>query len=154
GLASWSVADLERYLRTGMSSRAGTFGPMNEVILNSLKLLTPADVHAMAVYVKSLSGPAYEGERVSPALVAAGASIYQDRCEKCPGAPGRGGFFSGPPLAGSAVVQAEDPVSLINTIIHGPTIAKGMSYGSWETMSSYGDVLDDAEVAAVSNFVR
>lgn len=154
GLGSWSVADLEKYFRTGVSSRAGTFGPMNEVIVNSLKWLTPADLHAMAVYVKSLQAEPYGGDRVPPELVAAGASIYKERCEKCHGASGRGGFFSGPPLAGSAVVQGEDPASLINIIIHGPSRAKGVSYGGWETMSAYGDVLDDSQVVAVSNFVR
>lgn len=154
GLGSWSVADLEKYLRTGVSSRAGAFGPMNDVIVNSLKLLTPGDLHAMAVYVKSLQAEPYGGDRVSPELVGAGAAIYKERCEKCHGASGRGGFFSGPPLAGSAVVQGEDPASLINIIIFGPSRAKGVSYGPWETMSGYGDVLDDSQVVAVSNFVR
>jgi mono/diheme cytochrome c family protein len=154
GLGSWSVTDLDKYLRTGMSARAGTFGPMNEVIVNSLKLLTPADVHAMAVYVKSLAGAPYAGPRVPADLVAAGAGIYKERCEKCHGASGRGGFFAGPPLAGSAVVQGEDPASLIDVILHGPTLAKGVSYGSWESMLEYADVLSDAEIAAVSNFVR
>src|SRR5262249_29612671 len=106
------------------------------------------------VYIKSLEAKPYEGERVSADLVAAGASIYKDRCEKCHGSSGRGGFFNGPPVAGSAVVQGEDPASLINIIIHGPTMPQGLKYGGWETMSSYGDVLTDPEVVAVSNFMR
>ena len=154
GLGSWSVADLARYFQTGVSSRAGTFGPMNEVIVNSLKLLTPADLHAMAVYVKALEGPAYTAELVSPELVAAGASLYKDRCEKCHGSAGRGGFFSGPPLAGSAVVQGEDPASLINIIVYGPTLPKSVSFGAWETMPAYADILDDSQIAALSNFLR
>jgi alcohol dehydrogenase (quinone), cytochrome c subunit len=154
GLGSWSVADLARYFQTGVSSRAGTFGPMNEVIVNSLKLLTPADLHAMAVYVKALEGPAYTAEMVTPELVAAGASLYKDRCEKCHGSSGRGGFFSGPPLAGSAVVQAEDPASLINVIVYGPTLPKSVSFGAWETMPAYADILDDSQIAALSDFLR
>ncbi len=154
GLGSWSAGDLEKYLRTGVSSRAGTFGPMNAVIVNSLKQLSPADVHAMAVYVKSLQSKEYEGERVPPDAVAAGQSIYKDRCEKCHGGSGRGGFFSGPPVAGSAVVQGEDPASLINIILRGPTTPQGISYGAWETMSGYADVLSDSQIAAVSNFMR
>lgn len=154
GLGSWSVAELEKYLRTGVSARAGTFGPMNEVIVRSLKLLTPADLHAISVYVKSLPGGSYDGDPVSPNLVSAGATIYKNRCEKCHGSSGRGGFFSGPPLAGSAVVQGEDAASLINVIIYGPSRATGVSYGGWETMNAYGDVLDDSQVAAVCNFVR
>lgn len=154
GLSSWSVADLAKYFQTGVSARAGTFGPMNEVIVNSLKQLAPADLHAMAVYVKSLQGPEYGGEIVAPEQVRAGASIYKDRCEKCHGASGRGGFFSGPPLTGSPVVQGTDPASLLNIIVHGPVAPKGIAFGGWETMQAYGDVLDDAQSAAVSNFVR
>ncbi len=154
GLASWSVSDLARYFQTGVSARAGTFGPMNEVIVNSLKQLTPADLHAMAVYVKGLPGPSYSGEGVPADRVAAGAPIYKDRCEKCHGSSGRGGFFSGPPLAGSAVVQGTDPASLLNIVIHGPVTPKGVSFGGWETMQAYGDVLDDAQIAAICDFLR
>jgi alcohol dehydrogenase (quinone), cytochrome c subunit len=154
GLGAWSATDIVKYLRTGFSGKGGTFGPMNEVIMNSTRHLTPEDLQAMAVYVKSLEGPAYDGEVVSPELAAQGAALYKKRCEKCHGDSGRGGFFSGPPLAGSAVVQAEDPSSLINIIIHGPTVPKDLKLGAWETMPSYGDVLSDAEVVALSNFLR
>lgn len=154
GLGAWSTADIEKYLGKGLSARAGTFGPMNEVILNSLKRLTPADLHAMAVYIKSLPGPPFTGEKVSGSLAAAGAAIYQERCQKCHGESGRGGFFSGPPVAGSAVVQGEDPASLINIILFGPATPKELSYGSWETMKPYADLLNDAQVAAVSNYLR
>jgi mono/diheme cytochrome c family protein len=51
-------------------------------------------------------------------------------------------------------VQGEDPISLINIVLYGPTLAKGVTYGSWESMSAYADVLTDAEIAAVSNYVR
>jgi alcohol dehydrogenase (quinone), cytochrome c subunit len=153
GLAAWSVEDLAKYLATGFSRRAGTFGPMNDVIVNSLKKLSADDVHAMAVYLKSL--PAQDtAESVTPEQVSAGASIYKDRCEKCHGSSGRGGLFSGPALAGSAVAQASDPASLINVIVYGPETPKDVSFGGWETMKPYADVLDDSQVAAVSNYVR
>jgi mono/diheme cytochrome c family protein len=154
GLAGWSVSDLEKYLQTGFSSRAGTFGPMNEVIVNSSKNMTPADVHAMAIYIKSLPAQEYNGDVVSPELTKAGEKIYRDRCAKCHAASGRGGMFSGPPLAGSAVVQAEDPASLINITLYGPETPKGVSMGAWESMQPYYDVLDDSQVAAVCNYVR
>jgi alcohol dehydrogenase (quinone), cytochrome c subunit len=154
GLGSWSVADLTKYFQSGFSAKGGTFGPMNEVIVNSLKHLTVEDLRAMAVYVKSLEGPAYSGEIVSPQLAAEGAELYKKRCEKCHGDSGRGGFFTGPPVAGSAVVQGEDPSSLINIILYGPSVPKDMKFGAWETMAAYGDVLDDAEVVALSNFMR
>ncbi len=154
GLGSWSVAELTQYLQTGVSARAGSFGPMNEVIVNSLKFLAPEDLHAMATYLKSLPARSYADETVSAAQLSEGAPIYKARCEKCHGRSGRGGLFSAPPLAGSAVVQAEDPASLINVILYGPLMAKELSYGEWETMPAYARILSDAQIQAVSNYLR
>jgi alcohol dehydrogenase (quinone), cytochrome c subunit len=154
GLGSWSVNDLAKYLQTGFSARGGTFGPMNEVIVNSLRKLSAADVRSMAVYLKSLPAQDYHGDSVSPQDAAAGEAIYKERCEECHSASGRGGMFSGPPLAGSSIVQVEDPASLINIILYGPETPKDISLGSWETMRSYGAILNDSQIAAVSNYVR
>ena len=154
GLGAWSVTELTQYLQTGVSSRAGSFGPMNEVIVNSLRLLSADDLHAMAVYLKSLPARSYTDEPVSSGLMSQGAPIYKARCEKCHGRSGRGGLFSGPPLAGSAVVQAQDPASLINIIVYGPEAPRAVSYGDWESMAAFGGVLDDAQIAAVCNYVR
>jgi alcohol dehydrogenase (quinone), cytochrome c subunit len=155
GLAAWSVDDLTRYLHKGVSRRAGTFGPMNEVVVNSTMKLSAEDVRAMAVYLKSLpAGGAYQGEPIAPELVSAGAEIYAERCEDCHAESGRGGMFGGPPLDGSAITQAEDPASLINILLHGPQTPKQVSFGQWETMKPYADVLSDEEIAAVANYVR
>lgn len=154
GLASWSREELSQYLHKGFSKRAGTFGPMNHVIVNSLMKLTPEDIDAMAVYLKSLPGREYSGPAIPEDLVAAGASIYEKRCEECHASSGRGGIFSGPPLAGSAIVQADDPASLINIIVYGPDMPEEVSYGLWESMKAYGEALSDEEIAAVSNYVR
>jgi mono/diheme cytochrome c family protein len=127
---------------------------MNEVIGNSTSKLTLEDARAMATYIKSLP----EGEEtqtpVTAEQAALGEAIYSDRCEKCHGSSGRGGMFSGPPLAGSAIVQSADPDSLINAILYGAVPPEGMKLGAWETMKPLGDVLSDAEIANVANFVR
>jgi mono/diheme cytochrome c family protein len=154
GLGSWSIAELTQYFQTGLSARAGTFGPMNEVIVNSLKLLAPEDLHAMAVYLKSLPARAYTNETVSAQQVSQGAPIYKARCEKCHARSGHGGVFGGPPLQGSAVAQAEDPASLINVILYGPNMPEQVSYGGWDNMPAYATALNDAQIAAVSNYVR
>lgn len=154
GLAAWSLSDLSRYLHTGFSLRAGTFGPMNEVIDKSLKDLSDADIHAMAVYLKSLPPVQSAASSVSEADVQAGARIYGDHCQECHMRSGRGGLFSAPPLAASAVVQAQDPASLINVILYGADEPKDLSFGGWQTMHPYKDVLSDTQIAAVSNFVR
>lgn len=154
GLAAWSEQELTQYLHKGFSPRGGTFGPMNEVIVNSLMKLTPEDVNAMAVYLKSLPASEYDGESVPPEQAKAGEAIYEERCEECHSSSGRGGIFSGPPLAGSAVAQSENPTSMINIMLYGADMPDEVSYGLWERMQGFGDVLDDSEIAAVANYVR
>ncbi len=154
GLASWPVDELKSYLKTGVSSVAGTFGPMNDVIVNSLSQLTDADVQAMAVYLKALPVQEQEGQPVTAEVAQAGKAIYEKRCSECHQSGGDGGLFAGPPLAGSVIVQTADPASLINVILYGPQTPKSVDYGAWETMKLYGDVLSDADVAAVSNYIR
>ena len=55
GLKAWRVEDIVGYLKTGHGERAGSFGPMNEVIVNSTSQMSDADLRAMAVYLKSLA---------------------------------------------------------------------------------------------------
>ncbi len=159
GLKIWSVDDLTKYLHTGFSLRGGSWGPMNEVVGNSTSKLTLEDARAMATYIKSLpvKSPPEGGETQTPVTAeqaALGQAIYHDRCEKCHGASGRGGMFSGPPLAGSAIVQSADPDSLINSVLYGAIPAEGMKLGAWETMKPYADVLSDTDIANVANYVR
>lgn len=63
-------------------------------------------------------------------------------------------MFSGPPLAGSAIVQSDNPASLINVILYGADVPPGVQTGSWETMKPYREVLDDAGIASLANFLR
>jgi alcohol dehydrogenase (quinone), cytochrome c subunit len=155
GLKEWTVAGLTKYLHTGFSPRAGSFGPMNEVIANSTSQLTAEDAQAMATYIKSLpAGGEADTRLVDAQALKAGEGIYHDRCAKCHGDSGRGGMFQGPPLFASAVVRASNPASLINAILYGAIPPNGIKLGGWETMKPYADVLSDAEVAAVASYVR
>ena len=156
GLGAWSVDDIAAYLNKGFAPRhAGTWGPMTEVIVNSMRHLSTEDTKAMAVYIKSL--PPREpagGVAIAEDQTKAGAPVYKDRCAKCHMDSGRGGMFNGPPLVGSAIVQHADPASLINIIMYGANAPKEVSTGQWETMKPLGEVLTDAEIAAVANYVR
>ena len=157
GLGSWSEADVAKYLRTGHSSRAGTFGPMNEVIINSTQNLTKADAKAMAVYIKSLAPIERDTEQtISEEEQALGLAVYDEYCEECHLKSGRGAFLKAPPVSGSAIVQAPNAASLINVILYGADVpAEGPApFGAWEDMSSFRDKLNDEEVAALSNYLR
>ena len=84
----------------------------------------------------------------------AGQALYKDRCSKCHMDSGRGGMFNGPPLAGSAIAQSDDPASAINIVLYGPTSPKEVKTGAWETMKPFADSLKDDEIAAILNYVR
>lgn len=157
GLAAWSEQDISQYLRSGHSRRAGIFGPMNEVVINSLQYLTEEDALAMAVYIKSLPA-SNDSPRsgIGAEDLQMGAALYAEHCEECHRSSGRGAFLKAPPIAGSAVAQGRDAATLINVILHGAKVGAGAPKpgGAWEDMPSFSDELNDEQIAAVSTFVR
>ena len=157
GLGPWPVEQIAKYLKFGHSTKAGIFGPMNEVIINSLQHLTDEDTKAMAVYIKSL--PAL-GESPKQTITeeqrTAGDALYKKHCDECHANSGRGAFLKAPPVAASAIVQAADPASLINVILYGAKVGKGSPspFGAWEDMPSFQSKMTDAEIATLANFLR
>ncbi len=158
GLKTWSVSDLTGYLGTGHGQRAGSFGPMNEVIGNSLRRLNAPDVEAMAVYVKSLPGiETSDTQSLSESERAEGETQYTIHCGTCHLPTGLGsspGNDLGPPLVGNPVVQAPSPASLINVILNSSEVLTPAPAASWKNMDGLGDKLDDEQVAAIANYLR
>jgi len=158
GLKFWTLGDLTTYLKTGHGTRAGSFGPMNDVIGNSTRLLSDADIRAMAAYLKSLPSIERSGtQSLSRRESGAGETLYTIHCGTCHLPTGRGakpGEELGPPLAGSAVVQAPDPYSLINIILYGTQVVTPTPPKAWKNMKPLYDALDDDEVAQLANYSR
>jgi mono/diheme cytochrome c family protein len=154
GLGAWTTAHIVDYLGKGFSARAGSFGPMNAVIANSTRHLKPEDLRAIAVYLQSLGGADYAGPVVGAEAGRAGKPLYAEHCSECHGDSGRGGLFDGPPLAGSAVVQGEDPSSLLNIVLHGSDRPDAIGSPVWETMPAFDAKLGDSELAALANYLR
>jgi mono/diheme cytochrome c family protein len=156
GLGAWSAEEISAYLKTGANSYAATFGPMNEVIMNSTRHLSDADLHAMAVYLKSLPPNEAEPARAAKAeVLQAGENVYNVNCGTCHEPNGLGAEDSGPRLAGSLVVQAENPASLINSILYGPQLPDpAPPTHAWRPMDAYGDKLSDEEIAALASYLR
>lgn len=155
GLAIWSEGDIADYLKTGHSSVAGTFGPMNKVIVNGTSHMTESDTRAMAVYLKSM--PPIEQARqhkMKASDFQEAELLYTIHCGTCHLPTGLGDSSTGTPLAGSAVVQAKDPASLINVIIYGAEVPSPAPPGAWKSMEAFGDKLDDDEIALLSTYVR
>jgi mono/diheme cytochrome c family protein len=157
GLQSWSAEDITQYLKVGRNAFAETFGPMNEVIMNSTRNLSEADVQAMAAYLKSLPASAAESvAKASPDVMQSGETLYNVHCGTChlPTGLGNQDENSGARLVGSPVIQASNPASLINIIIYGPPLPNPALPKRWKPMEGFGDKLADDEVAALATFLR
>jgi len=157
GLAAWPVEELASYLKTGRNSFTQTFGPMNEVIMNSTQHLSDADTRAMAVYLKSLApNPGKTADAAAAGVLAEGGTLYDVHCGTCHLPTGLGGpdEGSGARLVGSPVVQARNPASLINVIMYGPERPEPPLPHRWKEMPAFGEKLSDDEIAAIASFVR
>ena len=55
GLGDWKIEDIADLLQVGVSHRGTVYGPMAEVVYNSLQYLSDEDAKAMAVYLKALA---------------------------------------------------------------------------------------------------
>jgi mono/diheme cytochrome c family protein len=159
-LYAWSAEELSDYLRLGYSARASVTGPMNEVVMNSLRLLSEQDVRAIAVYLKSL--PAKDPPvptQPDPATLQAGALQYDIQCGTCHLPTGLGSAETAPPLAGSPIVLAADPASLINTTLRGPVLpvtspSTQWQSRKWQRMEGFAAKLSDEDAAALLSYVR
>ena len=131
---------------------------MNEVVTNSMMRLTDGDIRAMAVYLKSV--PPRESsskQTLSAERLNAGETLYTIHCGTCHLPTGLGstpGSELGPPLVGSAVVQAADPATLINVILYESKTVVPAPQRAWNDMKGFGDLLDDDEVATLANYLR
>ena len=162
GLGQWDIADVVSLLRTGISNRGVVFGPMAQVVHDSLQYLTEADTQAMAVYLKSLAttgapeDPAQvrSTEGQSRAAYDAGARIYDKQCKNCHGGNGQGVPPMYPPLANNQAISMEYSVNPIRMVLFGgfPPSTRGnpRPFG----MPPFAYLLSDQEVAEVVTFMR
>jgi mono/diheme cytochrome c family protein len=156
GLGAWPIAEIVAYLKTGKNSFVTTFGPMNEVIMNSTRHLTDADVRSMAVYLKDLApNEADDAAAPVPQTLRLGAILYNVYCGTCHLPSGLGSEESAARLAaGSLVVRTRNPASLINVILYGPQLpSPPVPNNRWKAMEAFGDRLSDEDVAALASFV-
>lgn len=170
GIGNWSVDELARYLGTGHApGRGAASGSMGEAVSLSLSKLTPADLRAMAVYLRSLPPKNTEAaarvERNSPAMAAStlyspgqaaahgnmpGLRLYESACASCHGWNGEGVQSRYASLRGAQTVNDPEATNLIQVILRGTSIET--QYGH-ATMPAFGASFSDAEVAALSNYV-
>ncbi|WP_137957858.1 cytochrome c [Burkholderia sp. 4M9327F10] len=161
GLGDWSLEDIANLLRTGVSDRGAVYGPMAEVVYDSLQYLSDDDIRAMSVYLKSL--PPHGDEATPPSITSVedkdrlyplGSKIYDAQCATCHGAKGRGKLPQFPPLANNQSIQMESSVNPIRMVLNGGyppgTTRNSQPYG----MPPFAQSLSDEEIAAVVTFIR
>ncbi|MCA1396685.1 cytochrome c [Bradyrhizobium sp. BRP56] len=161
GLGDWTIEEIVDYLRKGVSAKGAVYGPMAEVVYNSLQYLNDDDARAMAVYLKGLAqgGPPEKASTSLPSaesslLLSFGKSIYDRDCASCHGATGQGMPPDYPPLAGNQSIQMVSAVNPIRMVLNGGyppgTLGNPMPHG----MPPFAQKLSDDEVAAVVTYIR
>jgi mono/diheme cytochrome c family protein len=151
-LAYWKVNDLAKFLKTGTTpANTKSFGPMQEVIHDSLRYLSDSDLTAMAIYLKdpaNSSKPVTPGKSYLPRL-AEGKTLYEDNCSSCHQSNGKGINSTVPALAGNDSVTAAEPYNVVMAMLEGFP-----PQGAWGAMSSFASTLNDDQIAELANYVR
>ncbi len=163
GLGSWSKDDIVQYLKTGGNSWTLASGPMAEAVAHSTSQMHDDDLAAIATYLKDSGKPGdRDGASATPtAPIAAntrqmqvGAAIYKDSCAAChkDSGAGEGGLL--PRLAGNALVQSDDPTTLVRVVLQGSRAVATAALPTSPAMPAFDWRLDDAQVAAVLTYIR
>jgi mono/diheme cytochrome c family protein len=160
GLGNWEIQDIVDLLQIGASHRATTYGPMAEVVYNSLQYLSDDDVKAMAVYLKALPkrdaepAPTSQARLVDPTVMETGRKIYAAQCSVCHGNEGKGNAPAFPPLAGNQSITMASPVNSIRMVLNGGYAPGTKKNPRPHGMPPFSHILDDGEAAAVVTYVR
>jgi mono/diheme cytochrome c family protein len=152
-LNSWKTDELAGYLKTGLKpGNVKSFGPMQEVVSDSLQYLSAADLKSMAVYLKDQdsgsTAVAATKAKLPEESIVRGRRLYEDNCSSCHQRDGKGISGSAPALAGNDAITAGEPYNIIMAMLEGFA-----PQGSWGAMGSFASLSDD-EIADIANYVR
>jgi mono/diheme cytochrome c family protein len=158
GIGGWSKDDLVQYLKTGTNNWTLASGPMADAVSHSTSKMTDEDIAAIATYLKD----SHAGDATSkPTPIAAtdnvmraGAAIYKDSCAACHRDAGTGEVQLFPRLAGSALVQSDDPTTLVRVVLQGTRAVSTSDTPTAPAMPAFDWRLNDAQVAAVLTYIR
>ena len=155
GIGNWSQADIAAFLKNGVMKGGGVstvvFGPMTEVVHDSMRFMSDSDINDMALYIKSLKPRPVpmHAPRTPTQRLADGRRLYIANCASCHQDKGQGVAGAFPNLAGNPAVTAADPNSVVMAVLDGLQGVNG--YGQ---MPSFASALNDTEIADVVNYVR
>ncbi len=154
GIGSWSEDEIVTFLRTGAIRKGVVFGPMIEVVHESMAKMTDDDVRAIAVYLKGTPPrvnrpPASAPQKLAEASIRRGQAVYATNCAQCHQENGNGAAGAIPNLAENDAVRAYDPTDAIT-----PLLAGLEGQGKYGAMPRFGGSLSDQDIADAANYIR
>jgi mono/diheme cytochrome c family protein len=132
---------------------------MGEVVGASLSRLTPGDIGAIAIYLRSVPPVRTPGLPAPAALPASdlarlgsfdprGKEIFEGACASCHSWSGVSLLTNDATLTGDRAVNDPTAVNVAQMVIAG-----GGRPGALVRMPAFGDAYSDAEIAAAANYV-
>ena len=164
GIGAWTDDELATYLSTGHAvGRGSAGGPMAKAVDVSLSALSPADIHAIVVYLRSVPAissadlPAPKPTPASdmPKTITAsfdplGKQVFEGACASCHSWSGVSLLASEATLTGNRSVNDSSAINVAQIVMSGER--RQTSHGV-VMMPAFGPTYSDAEIAAVANYV-
>jgi mono/diheme cytochrome c family protein len=164
GIGSWDIETTANFLAHGHVEGLGTAsGPMGEAIDMSLRHMTPEDVKALVVYLKTIPAIADTSLPVPKTMLASafpsgnemsdnarGAMIFAGACAACHSWTGKSAVLSYADFVGGRTVNDPTARNVAQAIIWGVTRHTPTGV---VTMPGFGKAYSDEEIAAVSNYI-
>jgi mono/diheme cytochrome c family protein len=164
GVGGWSDDDLFAYLSSGHASGRGTAaGPMGEAVDQSFGKMSPADIHALVAYVRSvpalassdlpatLAPPAPASPKEGGATAdAVGKRVFEQACVSCHNWTGVSAITPFATIAGARAVNDRTATNVAQIVISGTLRSSPRGVVS---MPAFGGAYSDVEIAAVANYV-
>jgi mono/diheme cytochrome c family protein len=168
GVQRWTQSEIVSLLKSGQADtrvpghQAAAFGPMAEVIYESLQHADDTELGAMASYLRTLpdaGGSSPRGQsNVSPGQAAImmreGQQVYSDSCARCHGDRGEGRSPAAPALAQSRAVNMGSTVDSIRLVLYGGYAPGTLSNPRPFGMPPFYPTLSSAQIASVLTFIR
>jgi mono/diheme cytochrome c family protein len=156
GVGAWPEEALVSYLSQGYApGYGGAGGPMADAVEHSLRYLEPADLKAIAVYLKSSPARSEGIARPKPVINeqannGLGHKVFTDSCVACHRLDGTGNQSPVAGLIGLKTVNDPAGTNLMATLLEGHTQA---AMRVDQRMPDFARAYNDTELAAVSTFI-
>ncbi len=164
GIGNWSDEALLQYLGGGHAFDYGTAsGPMGEAVDNSLSHLTPEDIKAIVVYLRTIpaiADPDLPAPKTAPAPAspkqgvaeadARGGEIFAGTCVACHGWTGKSPILPLATFVGARAINDPSARNVAQAIVWG--VSRQTPSGPVK-MPAFGHAYTDTEIAALANYV-